>query len=81
MAWACYENGPQVDSLKLPYTGHHLAREKEADQEQYGGGQLHQSWRKWVFLWARLSTLQRTEGDGDKLLMPYVPSGMKRISK
>ena len=33
------------------------------------------------FLWARLSTLQRTEGDGDKLLMPYVPSGMKRISK
>jgi len=28
----------------------------------------------------RISTLQRTEGDGDKLLMPYVPSGMKRIS-
>jgi hypothetical protein len=25
--------------------------------------------------------LQRTEEDGDKLLMPYVPSGMKRISK
>jgi hypothetical protein len=23
------------------------------------------------FLWDRLSTLQRTEGDGDKLLMPY----------
>jgi len=33
------------------------------------------------FLWPRLSTLQRTEGDGDKLLMHYVPSGMKRISK
>jgi hypothetical protein len=25
--------------------------------------------------------LQRTEEDGDKLLMPYAPSGMKRISK
>jgi hypothetical protein len=25
--------------------------------------------------------LQRTEEDGDKLVMPYVPSGMKRISK
>ena len=37
----------------------HLAREKEADHEQHGGGQLHQSWRKWVFLWDRLSTLQR----------------------
>jgi hypothetical protein len=35
--------------LKLPYTGYHLAREKEADQEQHGGGQLHQNWRKWVF--------------------------------
>jgi hypothetical protein len=57
---------------KLPYTGHHLAREKQADQE-HGGGQLHQSWRKWVFLWAKLSTLQRTGGDGDTLLMPYVP--------
>jgi hypothetical protein len=34
-------------------------------------GQLHQSWKKWGFLWARLNTLQRTEGDGDKLLMPY----------
>ena len=21
----------------LPYTGHHMAREKEADQEQHGG--------------------------------------------
>ena len=36
---------------------------------------------KWVFLWTRLSMLQRTEEDGDKLLMPYVPWGMKRISK
>jgi len=36
-------------------------------QEQHGGGQLHQSWRKCIFLWARLSTLQRTEGDGDNL--------------
>ena len=62
-----------IESLKLSYTGHHLAREKEADQEQHGGGQLHQSWRKCFFLWDRLSTLQRTEGDGDKLLMPYVP--------
>ena len=32
-----------VESLKLPNTEHHLAREKEADQEQHGGGQLHQS--------------------------------------
>ena len=28
-----------------------------------------------------LSTLQRTEEDCDKLLMPYVPSGMMRIGK
>ena len=28
-----------IESLKLPYTGHHLAREKEANQEQHGGGQ------------------------------------------
>jgi hypothetical protein len=63
----------------LPYTGHHLAREREAEQEQHGG-QLHQNWRKWALLWARLSTLQRAEEDVGKLLISYVPSGMKRIS-
>ena len=52
-----------------------------AEQEQHGGGQLHQSWRKWVLLWARLSTLQRAEEDVGKLLISYVQSGMKRISK
>ena len=36
---------------------------------------------EWVFLSARLSTLQRTEKDGSKMVMPYVPSGMKRKSK
>ena len=33
-----------------------------------------------VFLRAKLSTLQRTEENGGKLLMSYVPSEMKRIS-
>jgi hypothetical protein len=28
-----------IELLKLPYTRHHLAREKEICQEQHGGGQ------------------------------------------
>ena len=36
MARTCDKNGMHpIESLKLPYTGPHLAREKEADQEQH----------------------------------------------
>jgi hypothetical protein len=57
-----------------------MAREKEADQEQHGGGQFFiRAEGNRFFYGTGPSTLQRE--DDDKLLMPYVPSGMKRISK
>ena len=55
-----------------------MAREKEADQEQ--DNYIRTGGNGFV-LCVRLSTLQRTEEDGNKLLMPYVPSGKMRISK
>jgi hypothetical protein len=72
--------GHPIESPKLPYTGHHCTRRGKGKS-----GRLRTTLRRKI-----TSELEEmgfsmgqaqyvTEGDGDKLLMPYVPSGMKRI--
>ena len=55
-----------------------LGKRKRGRAKQHGG-QLHQSWRKWVLLWARLSTLQWGRGRW-RQIVDFL-SGMKKIRK
>jgi hypothetical protein len=61
-----------IESLKLPYTGHLLAR--EADQEQHGEEQLHQSWRKLVFYGAG-SIVTKDRGRWKQIVDALCPIG------